>query len=441
MARLFGIDFFSTLTRGSQFRVESVLFRVAKPLGYIIPSAQRDQVKKQPAMEVTPLILEPESRLYTSPVLVLDYRSLYPSVMIANNLCYTTCLGRMKGNIISPLLTTDIDTNKVFSNNNNTNSSSNNFLSNNINNNTSLNNIINNEFIDGLGISKTYRPNLNGIKNNANDIYIAPTGTTFVPKSQKEGILPIMLREILDTRVMIKKAMIDAKNDNDKVLYRVLNARQFGLKMIANVTYGYTAASFSGRLPCAELADSIVSTGRDALEQAILLIKNSDEFKPAEVVYGDTDSLFVHLPGKSLEDAFKIGNEISNKVSKLFLSPMKLQFEKVYLPCVLQVKKRYCGFRYENLYEVKNNKPHLESKGIETVRRDGCEALIKIMEKSLRILFSTLDISLVKKYLQNQFVKMISGRISNHDFILSGKVKLGSYAAERKDNKSKYNII
>jgi DNA polymerase elongation subunit (family B) len=32
---------------------------------------------------------------------------------------------------------------------------------------------------------------------------------------------------------------------------RALNARQFGLKLIANVTYGYTAAGFSGRMPMA----------------------------------------------------------------------------------------------------------------------------------------------------------------------------------------------
>ena len=43
-----------------------------------------------------------------------------------------------------------------------------------------------------------------------------------------------------------------------QVLQRVLNARQFGLKLIANVTYGYTSAGFSGRMPMAELADAIV---------------------------------------------------------------------------------------------------------------------------------------------------------------------------------------
>lgn len=42
-----------------------------------------------------PLIMEPTSAFYTSPLLVLDFQSLYPSVMIAYNYCYSTCLGRV----------------------------------------------------------------------------------------------------------------------------------------------------------------------------------------------------------------------------------------------------------------------------------------------------------------------------------------------------------
>jgi DNA polymerase zeta len=42
-----------------------------------------------------PLIMEPLSAFYNSPLLVLDFQSLYPSVMIAYNYCYSTCLGRV----------------------------------------------------------------------------------------------------------------------------------------------------------------------------------------------------------------------------------------------------------------------------------------------------------------------------------------------------------
>lgn len=69
---------------------------------------------------------------------------------------------------------------------------------------------------------------------------------------------------------------------------QIFNARQLALKLIANVTYGYTAAGFSGRMPCAELADSIVQCGRRTLETAISFVDAHEKWK-AKVLYGDTD--------------------------------------------------------------------------------------------------------------------------------------------------------
>ena len=108
----------------------------------------------------------------------------------------------------------------------------------------------------------------------------------------------------------------------------MLNAKQLGLKLIANVTYGYTAASFSGRMPCVEIGDSIVRKGRETLERAIQLVNSTAEWR-ARVVYGDTDSLFVLLKGASKEEAFRIGKEIVERVTAENPKPVKLKFEKV----------------------------------------------------------------------------------------------------------------
>jgi DNA polymerase zeta len=78
-----------------------------------------------------------------------------------------------------------------------------------------------------------------------------------------------MLSEILDTRVMVKTSM--GRDSDNKSFVKLQNNRQLALKYIANVTYGYTSASFSGRMPCAEIADSIVQTGRETLEKVKLL--------------------------------------------------------------------------------------------------------------------------------------------------------------------------
>ena len=66
---------------------------------------------------------------------------------------------------------------------------------------------------------------------------------------------------------------------------------------------------------------------------------------------------------------------------------------QVYHPCILQAKKRYVGFAYE---APGQGAPIFDAKGIETVRRDTCGAVAKMLERCLRILFSTKDLSQVR---------------------------------------------
>ncbi len=253
-------------------------------------------------------------------------------------------------------------------------------------------------------------------------INIAPNGIMYAKPEIRKSLLAKMLSEILETRVMVKSGMKVDKDD--KTLQRLLNNRQLALKLIANVTYGYTSASFSGRMPCSEIADSIVQTGRETLEKAIALIHSVERWG-AEVVYGDTDSLFVYLKGRTREQAFDIGEDIADTITKMNPRPVKLKFEKVYHPCVLLAKKRYVGFKYESRNQTV---PEFDAKGIETVRRDGTPAEQKIEETALKVLFRTSDLSQVKSFFQAQCAKIMRGKVSIQDFCFAREVKLGTYS-------------
>lgn len=374
-ARLIGVDWFSVISRGSQFKVENIMFRIAKPENLILVSPSRRQVGGQNALECLPLVMEPQSDFYTSPMLVFDFQSLYPSVMIAYNYCYSTFLGR----------------------------------------------VVNWRGTNKMGFMNYSRQKhlLELLKDHIN---IAPNGIMYVKNHIRRSLLAKMLSEILETRVMVKSGMKADKDD--KTLQTLLNNRQLALKLIANVTYGYTSASFSGRMPCSEIADSIVQTGRETLEKAIALIHSVERWG-AEVVYGDTDSLFVYLKGRTREQAFQIGDEISKTITDMNPRPVKLKFEKVYQPCVLLAKKRYVGFKYESLTQTK---PEFEAKGIETVRRDGTPGEQKIEENALKVLFRTSDLSQVKAFFQAQCARIMRGKVSIQDFCFAREVKLGTYS-------------
>ncbi|KAJ8116657.1 hypothetical protein ONZ43_g4393 [Nemania bipapillata] len=377
-ARVLGVDFFSVFSRGSQFKVESIMFRIAKPENFLLISPDRKQVGMQNALECLPLVMEPQSAFYNSPLVVLDFQSLYPSVMIAYNYCYSTFLGR----------------------------------------------IVNWRGTNKMGFTE-YRRQKRLLELLKDYINISPNGIMYCKAEIRKSLLAKMLTEILETRVMVKSGMKQDKDD--KTLQRLLNNRQLALKLLANVTYGYTSASFSGRMPCSEIGDSIVQTGRETLERAIALIHSVGKWK-AEVVYGDTDSLFIYLPGRTRHQAFDIGNEIAKTITDMNPRPIKLKFEKVYHPCVLLAKKRYVGYKYESKDQIK---PDFDAKGIETVRRNGTPAEQIIEEKALKILFETADLSEVKKYFQRQCTKIMRGGVSIQDFCFAREVKLGTYSERR----------
>ena len=162
------------------------------------------------------------------------------------------------------------------------------------------------------------------------------------------------------TRAMLKKASKLYKKHVHKLsplILRQLEAQQLALKYVANVTYGYTSATFSGRSAMPLVADVIVECGRRTLTNAINLANSwgSDgdgKWTGAEVLYSDTDSIFAKLPRRSVKEAFALGNEFCTTVTADNPPPVQLKLEKVYATTLLQTKKldQQDSFTINSLY-------------------------------------------------------------------------------------------
>lgn len=91
MARVTGVPFNYLLARGQSIKVLSQLFRKANDDGYLVPALKGEGTDEQYEGAT---VIEPRKGYYDAPIATLDFSSLYPSIMMAHNLCYTTLLDK-----------------------------------------------------------------------------------------------------------------------------------------------------------------------------------------------------------------------------------------------------------------------------------------------------------------------------------------------------------
>lgn len=324
MARVTGVPFNYLLSRGQQVKFISQLFRKAREQDLVIPNLSQDQEQDYEGATV----IEPVRGYYDVPVATLDFASLYPSIIQAHNLCYTTLL-------------------------------------------------MNPSIVEKSGFKKD------------EDYIVTPHGDMFCTPKVRKGLLTQILEELLGAR---KRAKKELAVETDPFKKAVLNGRQLALKISANSVYGITGATV-GKLPCLQIASSTTSYGRQMIEKTKAEVEakytvTNGYSHDAKVIYGDTDSVMVKFGVKTLEEAMKLGEEAAEYVSAKFVKPIKLEFEKVYFPYLLINKKRYAGLYWTN--PKKYDK--MDSKGIETVRRDNCRLVQTVIETVLHKILIERDI-------------------------------------------------
>ncbi|KDD74303.1 family B DNA polymerase, partial [Helicosporidium sp. ATCC 50920] len=94
MARVTGVPLSFLLARGQSIKVFSQILRQARTRGLLVPNVKRQGEAAGGEGYEGATVLEPKAGYYATPVATLDFASLYPSIMMAHNLCYTTLVPR-----------------------------------------------------------------------------------------------------------------------------------------------------------------------------------------------------------------------------------------------------------------------------------------------------------------------------------------------------------
>lgn len=84
--------------RGQQIKVFSQLTRKARELGFMVPTIRWGSSPTEQYEGAT--VLEAQTGAYYAPITALDFEGLYPSIMMAHNLCYSTIVLNNKYNNI-----------------------------------------------------------------------------------------------------------------------------------------------------------------------------------------------------------------------------------------------------------------------------------------------------------------------------------------------------
>lgn len=305
-------------------------------------------------------VLEPKKGLLEN-VLILDYKSLYPTIMMAHNLCYTTVVtgDRSDGVTIRPPS--------------------------------------GGEFVP----SEVYKGIVPSI---LEDLLNKRTQT----KKRMRGTSNENEYRVLDATQLALKILLNSFYGYSGYA----RARLYSLTLANAVT------SF-GRNNILNTREIINSTiGKIILRnKTALLLDEAGELSPQDrvvelsVAYGDTDSVFVHCKSRgdlSLEEVSLIGNRLANIVSASLPDPMELEFESIAKRALLIAKKRYALW----FFEPKNSgwEDKIKVKGMETVRRDWCELTSITLNRVLELVLIKGDVDQAVEH-----VRQIVSKVRNLD--------------------------
>ncbi|KAJ1720275.1 DNA-directed DNA polymerase alpha catalytic subunit pol1 [Coemansia erecta] len=203
------------------------------------------------------------------------------------------------------------------------------------------------------------------------------------PPSAPPGILPKLLKNLVDRRRQVKQMLRKPGIAAEEAAQ--LNVRQQALKLTANSMYGCLGFTHS-RFYAKPLAMLITSRGREIL-QATRDLALADGL---EVIYGDTDSLMIATRCATLAEAYDLGAQFKRHANERYRL-LELDIDGVFKRLLLLKKKKYAALQIVDPEKHRQGEAYqtrLESKGLDLVRRDWCELSHEVSAFVLQRLFA-----------------------------------------------------
>jgi DNA polymerase elongation subunit (family B) len=241
------------------------------------------------------------------------------------------------------------------------------------------------------------------------------------PAAGVKGSLPQIVAKLLAAR-KAKRAEIPKTDDPFKKA--LLDAEQNAYKVTANSLYGQLGSrTFKMRLQ--DLGASVTAYARKQIMFSKAALEEfygpaaADPRCSAEVVYGDTDSLFVAFNPKdpatgqpltgreAIVKTIELTEEAGHFITGALRAPHDFEYDKVFYPFIIFSKKRYVG----NKYEESPDEFKETSMGIVLKRRDNAPLLKMIYSGAIDFLMNRRDVAGAVEFVRQKVQELVEGRI------------------------------
>ena len=340
-------------------------------------------------------VIEPITGYYEKHiVIVCDFTSLYPSIMIAHNLCPSTRVRR------------DEDRTKPG--------------------------------VEEHTVSESL------------ETQFTTTNPGILPTMLKDTLAARKAAKREKARLEQERDRLQALPDADKAegyaahggearlnqLIQVFDKRQLALKVSANSVYGFTGAS-NGPYPCKEVASTTTALGRAMLQESCteaaslaqtLTRADGEPVGRLTIVYGDTDSIMFTLDNVTTpEDASDAGSAIAKHVTSKFHAgghvQKKLDYEKCFKNFILFSKKRYCGIKYEPDGLGGARCLGASHSGTANKRRDSCTFVHRTYDAMIEPLLYRSDREACLAAFHEHMTRLVNGNVPYDQLIVTKSVK------------------